>query len=81
MIQYDIRFRQNEAKINKHKLNEFQTSSNDMVHSYKKVIYAKYMSFFSAGLPWIRLPHVTPVQIQVARKIRKYVTGDLDAQV
>ncbi|WAR30501.1 RSH4A-like protein [Mya arenaria] len=38
-------------------------------------------SLFEAGLPWIRLPHVTPVQIQVARKIRKYVTGDLDAQV
>jgi radial spoke head protein 4A len=32
-------------------------------------------------LPWIRLPHVTPAQIQVARKIRKFFTGNLDAQV
>ncbi|XP_045200291.2 radial spoke head protein 6 homolog A-like [Mercenaria mercenaria] len=33
------------------------------------------------GLPWVRLPHVTPAQIQVARKIRKFFTGNLDAQV
>lgn len=33
------------------------------------------------GLPWVRLPHVTPAQIQVARKIRKFFTGELDAQV
>ncbi|XP_076447335.1 uncharacterized protein LOC143284209 [Babylonia areolata] len=30
------------------------------------------------GMPWVRLPHVTPAQITVARKIRKYFTGDLD---
>ncbi|KAL8619220.1 hypothetical protein ACOMHN_050002 [Nucella lapillus] len=30
------------------------------------------------GLPWIRLPHVTPAQVSVARQIRKYFTGDLD---
>ena len=35
----------------------------------------------SAGLPWTRLPHVTPAQIQAARKIRKFLTGDLEAQV
>ncbi|XP_052280240.1 radial spoke head protein 6 homolog A-like [Dreissena polymorpha] len=33
------------------------------------------------GFSWTRLPHVTPAQIQVARKIRKLLTGDLDAQV
>jgi radial spoke head protein 4A len=34
-----------------------------------------------AGKPWNRLPNVTPAQIQSARKIRKFFTGRLDAQV
>ncbi|XP_057315110.1 radial spoke head protein 4 homolog A-like [Hydractinia symbiolongicarpus] len=34
-----------------------------------------------AGLSWHRLPPVTPQQIQVARQIRKLMTGDLDAPV
>lgn len=33
------------------------------------------------GRPWIRLPHVTPIQIVQARKIRKFFTGYLDAPV
>ncbi|KAL4219670.1 Radial spoke head protein 4 A [Mactra antiquata] len=40
-----------------------------------------YFVTLEPGLPWIRLPHVTPAQIQGARKIRKFFTGDLDAQV
>ncbi|KAI5608400.1 radial spoke head protein 4-like A [Silurus asotus] len=33
------------------------------------------------GLPWVRLPDVTPAQITVARKIRKLFTGRLDAPI
>ncbi|XP_076867267.1 radial spoke head protein 4 homolog A isoform X1 [Brachyhypopomus gauderio] len=33
------------------------------------------------GLPWVRLPNVTPVQIMVARQIRKFFTGRLDAPI
>ncbi|KAG9333080.1 hypothetical protein JZ751_013503 [Albula glossodonta] len=33
------------------------------------------------GLPWIRLPPVTPAQITVARQIRRLFTGNLDAPV
>ncbi|XP_062844994.1 radial spoke head protein 4 homolog A [Trichomycterus rosablanca] len=33
------------------------------------------------GLPWERLPHVTPAQIVAARQIRKLFTGRLDAPV
>ncbi|XP_013784677.1 radial spoke head protein 6 homolog A-like, partial [Limulus polyphemus] len=33
------------------------------------------------GDEWIRLPKVTPLQIVVARQIKKYLTGHLDAQV
>ncbi|CAF0744569.1 unnamed protein product [Brachionus calyciflorus] len=34
-----------------------------------------------AGKPWVRLPNVTPTQVSVARKIRKFFTGRLDAQI
>ena len=33
------------------------------------------------GQPWVRLPNVTPAQISTARKIKKFFTGNLDAQV
>lgn len=33
------------------------------------------------GLPWVRLPDVTPAQITVARQIRKLFTGRLDAPI
>lgn len=33
------------------------------------------------GKPWIRLPILTPAQISVARKIKKFLTGRLDAPV
>uniref|UniRef100_A0A8B9JYE5 Radial spoke head component 4A n=1 Tax=Astyanax mexicanus TaxID=7994 RepID=A0A8B9JYE5_ASTMX len=33
------------------------------------------------GLPWVRLPDVTPAQIVVARQIRKLFTGHLDAPI
>ncbi|MGL5072509.1 MAG: hypothetical protein ACRC61_14755 [Aeromonas salmonicida] len=32
-------------------------------------------------MPWERLPDVTPVQITVARQIRKFFTGCLDAPI
>nr|KAF6407942.1 radial spoke head 6-like protein A [Molossus molossus] len=43
----------------------------------------KYLYFVcnEPGRPWIRLPHVTPNQIVVARKIKKFLTGHLDAPV
>ncbi|XP_051930004.1 radial spoke head protein 4 homolog A [Hippocampus zosterae] len=34
-----------------------------------------------AGLPWTKLPSVTPAQITVARQIRKFFTGRLDAPI
>eukprot|EP00754_Rhynchopus_humris_P035969 Rhum_TRINITY_DN17681_c0_g1::Rhum_TRINITY_DN17681_c0_g1_i1::g.166327::m.166327/K19756/RSPH4A; radial spoke head protein 4A len=34
-----------------------------------------------AGGPWVPLPDVTPEQVAVARRIRKYFTGRLDAAV
>lgn len=40
-----------------------------------------YYACNNAGLSWHRLPPVTPQQIQVARQIRKLMTGDLDAPV
>ncbi|XP_036623517.1 radial spoke head protein 4 homolog A [Trichosurus vulpecula] len=33
------------------------------------------------GKPWVRLPSVTPAQIVIARKIKKFFTGRLDAPV
>ncbi|CAI9729709.1 Hypothetical predicted protein [Octopus vulgaris] len=33
------------------------------------------------GKPWIRLPLVTPIQIVIARQIKKYFTGRLDAPI
>ncbi|XP_040896697.1 radial spoke head protein 4 homolog A [Toxotes jaculatrix] len=33
------------------------------------------------GLPWVRLPSVSPAQITVARQIRKFFTGRLDSPV
>ncbi|XP_030648966.1 radial spoke head protein 6 homolog A [Chanos chanos] len=33
------------------------------------------------GLPWVKLPSVTPAQITAARQIRKFFTGRLDAPV
>lgn len=33
------------------------------------------------GLPWVRLPDVTPAQITIARQIRKLFTGRLDAPI
>ncbi|XP_044901517.1 radial spoke head protein 6 homolog A isoform X3 [Felis catus] len=43
----------------------------------------KYLYFVCTepGRPWTRLPHVTPVQIVQARKIKKFFTGFLDAPV
>ena len=35
----------------------------------------------AAGKGWVRLPGVTPVQIVVSRKIRKFFTGRLNAPV
>lgn len=33
------------------------------------------------GLPWVKLPSVSPAQITVARQIRKFFTGRLDNPV
>ncbi|XP_070817540.1 radial spoke head protein 6 homolog A [Chaetodon trifascialis] len=33
------------------------------------------------GLPWVKLPSVSPAQITLARQIRKFFTGRLDAPV
>lgn len=33
------------------------------------------------GKPWIKLPSVTPMQIQIGRQIKKFFTGRLDAPV
>ncbi|AWP11530.1 putative radial spoke head protein 6 -like A-like [Scophthalmus maximus] len=33
------------------------------------------------GLPWVKLPSVSPAQITVARQIRKFFTGRLDSPV
>uniref|UniRef100_A0A8C6RQW1 Radial spoke head 6 homolog A (Chlamydomonas) n=1 Tax=Nannospalax galili TaxID=1026970 RepID=A0A8C6RQW1_NANGA len=43
----------------------------------------KYLYFVcnEPGRPWTRLPHVTPVQIVQARKIKKFFTGYLDTPV
>ena len=35
----------------------------------------------TAGAPWEKLPHVTPAQIAVSRKIRKFFTGSLSTPV
>lgn len=36
---------------------------------------------FVAGKTWIKLPNVTPQQITVARQIKKFFTGRLDASI
>lgn len=33
------------------------------------------------GKPWVRLPAVTPLQISVSRKVKKFMTGRLDNQI
>lgn len=33
------------------------------------------------GKPWVRLPAVTPQQLTVARKVKKFLTGRLDNQI
>uniref|UniRef100_A0A3Q2CR95 Radial spoke head component 4A n=1 Tax=Cyprinodon variegatus TaxID=28743 RepID=A0A3Q2CR95_CYPVA len=33
------------------------------------------------GLPWVKIPSVTPAQITIARQIRKFFTGNLDKSV
>ena len=43
--------------------------------------FIHHVTIFVAGQPWVRLPHVTPAQIVVARQIRKFFTGKLDTQV
>ncbi|EDO48571.1 predicted protein [Nematostella vectensis] len=40
-----------------------------------------YFVCTEAGKPWVRLPSVTPAQIRVARQIKKFFTGNLDAPV
>jgi len=43
----------------------------------------KFTYFVSSGLgqPWTRLPRVTPHQLIAARSLRRYLTGDLTAEV
>ncbi|XP_040821409.1 radial spoke head protein 4 homolog A [Ochotona curzoniae] len=43
----------------------------------------KYVYFVcnEPGRPWVKLPSVTPAQIVVARKIKKFFTGRLDAPI
>ncbi|KAG8510945.1 Radial spoke head protein 4A [Galemys pyrenaicus] len=43
----------------------------------------KYVYFVcnEPGRPWIKLPSVTPAQIVIARKIKKFFTGRLDAPI
>lgn len=36
---------------------------------------------YSAGEQWVKLPHVTPAEINGARSITKLLTGRLDAKV
>nr|XP_035152445.1 radial spoke head protein 4 homolog A isoform X2 [Callithrix jacchus] len=43
----------------------------------------KYVYFVcnEPGRPWVKLPPVTPAQIVIARKIKKFFTGRLDAPI
>ncbi|EDV20309.1 Radial spoke head protein 4-like protein A [Trichoplax sp. H2] len=43
----------------------------------------KYIYFVCSepGKPWVKLPHVTPTQIDIARNIKKFFTGKLDAPI
>jgi len=43
----------------------------------------KYIYFVCTELggDWVKLPHCTPSEIQASRGIKKYFTGDLDAEV
>ncbi|XP_037699491.1 radial spoke head protein 4 homolog A isoform X2 [Choloepus didactylus] len=43
----------------------------------------KYVYFVcnEPGRPWVKLPSVTPAQIVIARKIKKFFTGRLDAPI
>ncbi|XP_062954546.1 radial spoke head protein 4 homolog A [Cynocephalus volans] len=43
----------------------------------------KYVYFVCSepGRPWIKLPSVTPAQIVISRKIKKFFTGRLDAPI
>ena len=40
-----------------------------------------YWVCHGVGLPWTRLPNVTPHQVIVARQIRRYLSGNLDQPV
>ena len=41
----------------------------------------KKLYFDLAGKPWIRLPNVTPQQISVSRKMKKFLTGRPDCPI
>ena len=43
--------------------------------------YVTFLLLSSAGKPWIKLPAVTPAQISAARRVKKFLTGSLDAPV
>ncbi|XP_049755603.1 radial spoke head protein 4 homolog A isoform X1 [Elephas maximus indicus] len=73
---------------------EADEEDNELPKSFYKVPQAvpkeenrtganKYVYFVCSepGRPWIKLPSVTPAQIVIARKIKKFFTGRLDAPV
>ncbi len=46
-----------------------------------KRVKIKRCIFNLAGKPWTRLPNVTPQQISVSRKMKKFFTGRLDSPI
>ena len=63
-----------------------------MIHTHVYTVHVLYMFFyilrvvilffiFLAGDPWTKLPHVKPIEIVLARQIKKLFTGNLIAPV
>lgn len=53
----------------------------DATHYSLINIFQTYFVCTSPADDWIALPDVTPQQIVVARKIKRFFTGDLDSEV
>ena len=49
-------------------------------HLWGMLTHLTYL-YILAGKLWVKLPAVTPAQISAGRKIKKFLTGRLDAPV
>ena len=67
-----------DAKVPTAKVKKFAPLTREARSGLNKYIY--YTCQYVGG-PWIRLPDVIPERLQESRKIKKYLTGNLETKV